>query len=210
MSCGGRGGGEGAIRGRRVGRAGGGGETEEEEEALRVSWTLLDAFRPGRSVADMPSRREPILGKKEHSVVGLFSAGRGDVGGRIGASDEEDKDEAIPGGVRGVRGAEEGREGLEAVSSVELNESLLKGVYLVLGTSSISLPSATRLSVQLRNEQARFRFSLGLAKCLFRINCERVLSFVVQFRVYLHLRTPSFSDRRNNGALSSLNKTLRK
>lgn len=102
-----------------------------------VSWGLLDAFRPGRRLADMPSRREPILGKKEHSVVGLFSAGRGDVGGRIGASDEEDRDEAMLGGVRGVRGAEEGRDGLEAVSSVELNESLLKGVYLVLGTSSI-------------------------------------------------------------------------
>lgn len=138
MSCVGRGGGEGAIRGRRIGRgAGGGGEAEEEEEVLGVSWGLLDAFRPGRKVADMPSRREPILGKKEHSVVGLFSAGRGDVGGRIGASDEEDRDEAMLGGVRGVRGAEEGREGLDAVSSVELNESLLKGVYLVLGTSSI-------------------------------------------------------------------------
>lgn len=140
MSCGGRGGGEGAIRGRRLGGVGGGGggvEAEEEEEVLGVSCGRPDAFRPGRRAADMPSRREPILGKKEHSVVGLFSAGRGDVGGRIGASDEEDRDEAMLGGVRGVRGAEEGREGLEAVSSVELNESLLKGVYLVLGTSSI-------------------------------------------------------------------------
>lgn len=112
-------------------------EAEKEEEVLGVSCGLLDPLRPGRRVADMLSRSEPILGKKEHSVVGLFSAARGEVGGRIGASDEEDRDEAMLGGVRGVRGAEDGREGLEAVSSVELNESLLKGVYLVLGMSSI-------------------------------------------------------------------------
>lgn len=105
---------------------------------LGVSWSLLLVFRPGSRVDDMPRRREPILGKKEHRVVGLLSAGRGEVGGKMGARDEEDREGGMPGGVRGVRGAEDGREGLEVVSSVELNESLLKGVYLVLGTSSIS------------------------------------------------------------------------
>lgn len=94
----------------------------------------LVAFRLGSRVADIPSRKDPILGKKEHSVVGLFSVARGEeAGGRIGAREEEEREEGMPGGVRGVRGAEEGRDGLEAVSSVELKESLLKGAYFVLG-----------------------------------------------------------------------------
>lgn len=98
---------------------------------------LLEAFNPGSRVEDTPSLRAPILGKKEHRVVGLFSACRGEEGGRIGVREEEEREGGMPGGVRGVRGAEEGREGLDAVSSVELKESLLKGVYLVLGTSSM-------------------------------------------------------------------------
>lgn len=92
---------------------------------------------------DTPSRRAPILGKKEQRVVGLFSACRGDEGGRMGVREEEEREGGIPGGVSGVRGAEEGREGLDAVSSVELKESLLKGVYLVLGTSSIGVSAVS-------------------------------------------------------------------
>ena len=105
-----------------------------------ADWGLLDAQRPGSRVAETPRRREPILGKKEHSVVGLFSAGRGDDGGRMGVREEEEKDEGRPGeGVKGVGGVEGGREeGLEFVSSVELRDSLRKKVYLVFGTSSIA------------------------------------------------------------------------
>lgn len=70
-------------------------------------------------------------------MVGLFSAGRGEEGGRMAVRELEDSEEDMPGGVRGVRGAELGREGLEVVSSVELRDSLRNGVYLVFGTSSI-------------------------------------------------------------------------
>ena len=100
---------------------------------------LLDAQRLGSRVAETPRRREPILGKKEHSVVGLFSTGRGDDGGRMGVREDEEKDKGRPGeGVRGVAGVEGGsEEGLEFVSSVELRDSLRKKVYLVFGMSSI-------------------------------------------------------------------------
>lgn len=70
--------------------------------------------------------------------MGLFSARRGEEGGRMGVREEEDREEGIPGGVRGVAGVEGGREeGLELVSSVELRDSLRKWVYLVFGTSSM-------------------------------------------------------------------------
>lgn len=72
-------------------------------------------------------------------MVGLFSAGRGEVGGKMGVRDEEEREEGKPGeGVRGVAGLEGGNDdGLEFVSSFELSDSLRKWVYLVLGTSSI-------------------------------------------------------------------------
>lgn len=94
---------------------------------------------PGSKVAETPSRREPILGKKEHNVVGLFSAWRGEAGGRIGVREEEDREEGSPGeGLRGVVGLDRGNDdGLKLVSSVELRDSLRKCVYLVFGTSSI-------------------------------------------------------------------------
>lgn len=63
----------------------------------------------------------------------------------MGVREEDEREGGMPVGVRGVRGAEEGREGLDVVSSVELKESLLKGVYLVLGTSSMM--TVHRLSV---------------------------------------------------------------
>lgn len=90
-------------------------------------------------MAETPNRRDPILGKKEHRVVGLFSAGRGEVGGKMGVRDEEEREEGKPGeGVSGVAGLEGGNDdGLEFVSSVELSDSLRKWVYLVFGTSSI-------------------------------------------------------------------------
>lgn len=71
--------------------------------------------------------------------MGLFSAGRGEEGGRMGVRDEEEREEGKPGeGVSGVAGLEGGNEdGLEFVSSVELSDSLRKWVYLVFGTSSI-------------------------------------------------------------------------
>lgn len=88
---------------------------------------------------ETPRRRDPILGKKEQRVVGLFSAGRGDVGGKMGVRDEDEREEGKPGeGVRGVAGLEGGNDdGFEFVSSVELSDSLRKWVYLVFGTSSI-------------------------------------------------------------------------
>lgn len=90
-------------------------------------------------MAETPRRRDPILGKKEQRVVGLFSAGRGEVGGKMGVRDEEEREEGKPGeGVSGVAGLEGGNgDGLEFVSSVELSDSLRKWVYLVFGTSSI-------------------------------------------------------------------------
>lgn len=90
-------------------------------------------------MAETPRRRDPILGKKEQRVVGLFSAWRGDEGGKMGVRDEEEREEGKPGeGVSGVAGLEGGNEdGLEFVSSVELSDSLRKWVYLVFGTSSI-------------------------------------------------------------------------
>lgn len=74
-------------------------------------------------------------------MVGLFSAGRGEEGGKMGVRDEEEREDGKPGeGVRGVAGLEGGKEdGLEFVSSVELSDSLLKWVYLVFGTSSMIL-----------------------------------------------------------------------
>lgn len=100
-------------------------------------------------MAETPRRREPILGKKEQRVVGLFSAGRGEEGGRMGVRDDEEKEVGRPGeGVRGVAGLEGGNEdGLEVVSSAELSDSLRKWVYLVLGTSSI-LSISLSLSAQ--------------------------------------------------------------
>lgn len=84
-------------------------------------------MRPGSRVAETPRRRAPILGKKEQSVVGLFSARRGEEGGRMGVREEEEREEGSPGGVRGVAGVEGGREkGLELVSSFELRDSLRK------------------------------------------------------------------------------------
>lgn len=65
-----------------------------------------------------------MRGKKEQSVVGLFSAGRGEAGGRMGVRDVEEGEEGRPGGVRGVKGA--GGEKEEFVSSVELRDSLRK------------------------------------------------------------------------------------
>lgn len=72
-------------------------------------------------------------------MVGLFSAWRGEEGGKMGVRDEEEREEGKPGeGVSGVTGLEGGNEdGLEFVSSVELSDSLRKWVYLVFGTSSI-------------------------------------------------------------------------
>lgn len=89
---------------------------------------LLEALSPGRRVAETPRRRDPILGKKEQRVVGLFSAGRGEEGGKMGVRDEEEREEGKPGeGVSGVAGLEGGKEdGLEFVSSVELSDSLRK------------------------------------------------------------------------------------
>ena len=94
---------------------------------------------PGSRVAETPRRRDPILGKKEQRVVGLFSAGRGELGGKMGVRDEDESEEGKPGdGVRGVAGLEGGNDdGFEFVSSVELSDSLRKCVYLVFGTSSI-------------------------------------------------------------------------
>lgn len=82
---------------------------------------------------------EPILGKKEQRVVGLFSAGRGGQGGKMGAREEEEREEGKPGeGVSGVTGLAGGKEeGLELVSSVELSDSLRKWVYFAFGASSI-------------------------------------------------------------------------
>lgn len=90
-------------------------------------------------MADTPRRSAPILGKKEQSVVGLFSAGRGEEGGKMGVREEEEREEGKPGeGVRGLTGVEGGSDdGLEFVSSVELSDSLRKWVYLVFGTSSM-------------------------------------------------------------------------
>lgn len=75
-------------------------------------------------------------------MVGLFSAWRGEEGGRIGARDDEEREGGKPGeGVSGVAGLEGGNgDGLELVSSVELSDSLRKWVYLVFGTSSIVSP----------------------------------------------------------------------
>lgn len=72
-------------------------------------------------------------------MVGLFSAWRGDEGGKMGVRDEEEREDGKPGeGVSGVAGLEGGNEdGLELVSSAELSDSLRKWVYLVFGTSSI-------------------------------------------------------------------------
>lgn len=74
--------------------------------------------------------------------MGLFSAWRGEEGGRIGARDDEEREGGKPGeGVSGVAGLEGGNgDGLELVSSVELSDSLRKWVYLVFGTSSIVSP----------------------------------------------------------------------
>lgn len=90
-------------------------------------------------MAETPRRIDPILGKKEQRVVGLFSAGRGEQGGKMGVREEEEREEGIPGeGVSGVMGLEGGKEdGLELVSSVELRDSLRKWVYFVFGASSI-------------------------------------------------------------------------
>lgn len=72
-------------------------------------------------------------------MVGLFSAWRGDEGGKMGVRDEEEREDGKPGeGVSGVAGLEGGNDdGLELVSSAELSDSLRKWVYLVFGTSSI-------------------------------------------------------------------------
>lgn len=72
-------------------------------------------------------------------MVGLFSACLGDVGGKMGVSDEEEREDGKPGeGVSGVTGLEGGNDdGLEFVSSVELNDSLRMWVYLAFCTSSI-------------------------------------------------------------------------
>lgn len=90
-------------------------------------------------MAETPNRKDPILGKKEQRVVGLFSAGREEEWGKMGVRDEDEREEGKPGeGVRGVAGLEGGNDdGLEFVSSVELSDSLRKWVYLVFGTSSI-------------------------------------------------------------------------
>lgn len=120
-------------------------------------------------MAETPKRREPILGKKEQRVVGLFSAGRGEEGGRMGVRDEEEKEVGRPGeGVRGVAGLEGGNEeGLEVVSSAELSDSLRKWVYLVLGTSSILSISSlvcAKGSLDERSRRLRLaaqRFSFG-------------------------------------------------
>lgn len=90
-------------------------------------------------MAETPKRRDPILGKKEQRVVGLFSAGRGEEGGKMGVRDEDEREEGKPGeGVSGVAGLEGGNDdGFELVSSVELRDSLRKWVYLVFGTSSM-------------------------------------------------------------------------
>lgn len=100
---------------------------------------LLAILRLGSRVAETPRRIDPILGKKEQSVVGLFSAGRGEQGGKMGVREEEEREEGTPGeGVSGVMGLEGGKEeGLELVSSVELSDSLRKWVYFVFGASSI-------------------------------------------------------------------------
>lgn len=93
-------------------------------------------------MAETSRRRDFILGKKEQRVVGLFSAGRGEAGAKMGVRDEEEREEGKPGeGVRGVAGLDGGKDdGLEFVSSVELSESLRIWVYLGLGTSSMTDP----------------------------------------------------------------------
>lgn len=100
---------------------------------------LLAILKLGSRVAETPRRSDPILGKKEQRVVGLFSAGWGEQGGKMGVREEEEREEGIPGeGVSGLTGLEGGtEEGLELVSSVELRDSLRKWVYFVFGASSI-------------------------------------------------------------------------
>lgn len=100
---------------------------------------LLAIFRLGSRVAETPRRIDPILGKKEQRVVGLFSAGQGEQGGKMGVREEEETEEGKPGeGVSGVTGLEGGKDdGLELVSSVELSDSLRKWVYFVFEASSI-------------------------------------------------------------------------
>lgn len=103
-----------------------------------MSCGLLAILRLGSRVAETPRRIDPILGKKEQRVVGLFSAGRGEQGGKMGVREEEEREEGTPGGVSGVTGLEGGKEeGLELVSSVELSDSLRKWVYFLFGASSI-------------------------------------------------------------------------
>lgn len=118
-------------------------------------------------MAETPRRRDPILGKKEQRVVGLFSAGRGEEeGGRMGVRDEEEKEEGKPGeGVSGVAGLEGGNDdGLEFVSSVELSDSLRKWVYLVFGTSSIM-----NLQCQFLYSHKSTRFNQSLFVSAFKV-----------------------------------------
>lgn len=140
MSCrGGRGGGEGAVSGGGRGWRSGGEEPELLPSSPEALCGLLAILRLGSRVAETPRRMDPILGKKEQRVVGLFSAGRGERGGKMGAREEEEREEGKPGeGVSGVTGLEGGKEeGLELVSSVELSDSLRKWVYFAFGASSI-------------------------------------------------------------------------
>lgn len=144
---------------------------------------LLEALSPGRRVAETPRRSDPILGKKEQRVVGLFSAGRGEVGGKMGVRDEEDREDGKPGeGVRGVAGLEGGNDdGLEFVSSVELSDSLRKWVYLVFGTSSI-------INLQ----------------CLFLYPHKSTQALVIQSKVFLSHYSKFFSKRTHSHLSVSL------
>lgn len=113
-------------------------------------------------------------------MVGLFSAWRGDAGGRMGVREEEDRDEGSPGeGVSGVTGLEGGSDdGLELVSSVELRDSLRKWLYLVFGTSSIV------------NRQRQFLFSRDNPRRSESLNkfCLGLKSFSQERRLAICLR----------------------
>lgn len=138
-------------------------------------------------MAETPRRRDPILGKKEQRVVGLFSAGQGEEGGKMGVRDEEEREEGKPGeGVSGVAGLEGGNEdGLEFVSSVELSDSLRKWVYLVFGTSSImNLAVSVFMSVQ-----AHTGYSDSIKVSLFQYS--KFLSKYSHLSVSLNVRAAS-------------------
>lgn len=174
---------------------------------------LLEALSPGRRVAEMPRRSDPILGKKEQRVVGLFSAGRGEAGGKMGVRDEEDREDGKPGeGVRGVAGLEGGNDdGLELVSSVELSDSLRKWVYLVFGTSSIINRQCLFLNPH-KSTQAQKSFSLTIqsfsrkghtAICLVLLSV-RAVSICLAVCPQVFTRQPTTENAQRKSGVSQL------